>query len=737
MSTAAVAAPAVDPKADADNGGSVSEVIVTATRRDTLLQATPIAITAVSGAAIDRQHIEDFENIAVTTPSLTFRALSRQEAYPSIRGTTTGNDAPGSDLGVSVFIDDVPTTGVADNDPNLFDLQSIEVLRGPQGTLFGENVTGGALVVHTLAPSFDPQGKFEATYGNDNLFEGRGYVTGPIIANILAGKFTFDVRDQDGIINNAFLHTKDDFTRLGGGRGQLLWTPTDNLRVRAGADYSVDTSSYKNQQLFGNYQPSLFPHLSYGPSDTNQAVDPTGHSTVGGGFVRADYTMPGMVFTSITGYRHADSHDFFSTIADPLNENVQAYHVRADQLTQEFHLASNSDDKLSWLVGAFVLDARRTGDKVFHYLVPPGIVANFTPPYSSSSDFSKNDDQTVHSRDYAVFGDVAYAFTPQWKLDLSGRYTSEEKTGHSEVNDTSGAPVDLANGYGGNIAAAYSHTWTAFNPKVILTYTPNSHVLAYASFATGFKSGGYDTNGNTPLALATPFLPETVTSYEVGLKVTALDDRLIVNTAIYDADYTNLQVSDFNPATFESFTSNAGKANIPGIEVESVFNPINWLTLSGNVSYMDAKYTKYVQQDGANLTGNQIPFDAKTHATLGADVHFVSPTLGGGEVRIGADVSYQSKQYFQDDNSADWSFVTDHSKINGLVNLHVNWTSPDKTWQVSFWGNNISDTRYIINATNIKGGLGTLPEFLNPADQVYVGDWNMPRMYGVSLTYKY
>lgn len=739
LATSALSAPAAapPPPKDADAPQSVSEVVVTATRRDTKLEQTPVAITAISGAAIDRQHIEGFDNVAITSPSLTFRTQSRQEAYPSIRGTTTGNDAPGSDLGVSVFIDDVPTTGVADNDPNLFDLQGIEVLRGPQGTLFGENVTGGALVVHTLAPSFEPHAKAEFSYGNYNLLEGRAYATGPIVADQLAGKITLDIRSQDGIINNQFQRNKNDNTRLGGARAQLLWTPTAGLRVLAGADINIDTSSYKNQQVFGNFQPSLFPPLAYGPSDTNQNIRPTGDSRTGGAFVRVDYTLPFATFTSITGYRKADSKDFFSTLADPLNEDLQHYHIKADQVTEEVHLTSASDQKLTWLVGLFFLDSRRTGDKVFNLSVAPGVIATFTPPYSTSPTFLKNDDQAVHGHDYAVFGDVAYAFTPQWKLDFSARYTVEDKAGHSEVNDTSGAPVDLPNGYGGNIAALYSHTWRAFDPKVILTYQPNSHFLAYASYATGFKSGGYDTNGSTSQKLATPFLPEKVTSYEIGAKLTALDDRLVINIAAYDADYSDLQVTDFNPATFASFTSNAGKANIPGVEVETTFNVTHWLTLNGNYSYMDPKYTKYVEQDGTRLTGNQIPFDVKDHVTLGAEVHFVSPQLGGGEVKFGGDVSYQGKLFFQDDNSADWSFVHNHSSIDGLVNLHLNWTSPDRVWTVSAWGNNVTDTRYIINAVNIKGAFGTPAEFFNSADQIYIGDWNTPAMYGVSLIYKY
>jgi len=520
-------------------------------------------------------------------------------------------------------------------------------------------------------------------------------------------------------------------------RGQLLWTPTDRLRILAGADFTLDKSSYKNQQVFASFQPSLFPPLAYGPSDTNQGIAPTGDSRTGGALVRADYTLPFATFTSITGYRKADSKDFFSTTADPLNENLQRYHVKADQVSEEVHLVSRADRRLTWLVGAFFLDSRRTGDHMYSYDVPPGIIANFVPPYSASSVFTKNDDQTVHGHDYAVFGDAAYAFAPHWKIDISARYTIEDKSGHSEVNDTSGSPPDLPNGYGGNLAASYRHTWRAFDPKGILTYQPSRHFLAYVSIATGFKSGGYDNNGSTSQALATPFLPEKVTSYEGGFKLTTFDDRLVINTAAYDADYTNLQVTDFNPTTFASFTSNAGKANIPGVEVEAIFSATHWLTLNGAYSYMNAKYTRYIQLDGTDLTGNQIPFDVRYHVTFGAEAHFTVQALGGGEIRIGGDVYFQGKTYFQDNNSADWTFVYDHSAIKGLMNLHVSWTSPDQVWQVLFWGNNISDRRHLINAVNAEGGYATPGEFFNPANQLYIGDWNTPAMFGVSLVYKH
>ena len=724
---------AEEPPESEHTEASLEEIVVTAMRRPTLLERTPIAVTALSGEAIDRQHVEDFNNIATTTPSLVFTSLSRQESYPSIRGTSVGNDAPGSDLGVSMFIDDVPTTGVGDNDPNLFDLRSIEVLRGPQGTLFGRNVTGGALVVNTLPPDFTPAGKAELSYGNYNLAEGRGYVTGPLIDGTLAGKVTFDVRRQDGIINNVFLNDKTDSTRLWGTRAQLLWTPFEDFRVKAGVDYNSDTSPYKVSQLIGNFQPVSFPPLSYRPSDVNQGVDSTGDSKTSGAFIRADYTLPAMVITSISGYRHADSRDFFSTTAEPFNEILQHNHVGADQLTQEIHFASlGNHSALNWLGGLFFLNSNREGIKQYNLNVQPQSVAGIGAPPYTALQFLSNNNQWVHARSYAAFGEVNYAVVPTLTVTVGARYTKEDKAGHSVVNDTSGLSPDLA--------AVYSHGWQAFNPKATIQFQPEDDFMAYATVATGFKSGGFDTSALTDAGLATPFRPEKVLSYEIGEKLSALAGRLVLNVAAYYAKYQDLQVQEFQ--NLQYVTGNAGEADIPGVEAEATFNPASWVTLSGNYSYMNARYTRYVQGDGVVFTDHQIPFDAKYHYTLGVDFHDPLRRFVPGELALGGDVSFQGRKYFENENN-DAPFITNNTLIRGLVNLHASWSSPGENWKVAIWGNNVNDRRYIINAVDLTAFYATIPEFFatdaagNNINKMYVGEWNPPRMFGVSFSYKY
>ena len=725
----AAAAGAAEPPGSetGDRTDRVSEVVVTATKRDTRLEETPLAITAVDKATIDRQRITDFADVARLTPGLVFTPLSRQESYPSIRGTTMGNGAAGADLGVSVFIDDVPTTGVGDNNPDLFDLQSIEVLRGPQGTLFGRNVTGGAIVVHTLAPSFTPQVKAQATYGNYNLAEFRGYLTGPIIDDTLAGKIAVEYRRQDGYLYDPYLHDHLLSTNLGGARAQVLWTPNSNLKVLLGADYNIDASPYKVQQLVGNFQPSLFPTLYYGPSDANQGIQSKGDARTGGALARIDYTTPVGVLTSISGFRSVDDHVTFSTSADPANQFIQHAIEQDSQFTQELRLASPGDQRLTWVAGLFFLNAERHNQQNFDINVVPGTVISFVPPYSALN-FTSNNDQHITVDSFAGFGEANYAFTPKLKLTLGARYTIERKSGHSEVTDTSGLSPDLVSG-------PYAHTWSAFTPKATLSFQPNAHILGYLTVANGFKSGGYDTSATSVEGLRTPFQPEKVWSYEAGIKVSAFDNRLVVNAAGYYADYTNLQVNAFNQQLLQYVTANAGVARVPGVELEVFANPLHWLTLNSSYSYIGANYTRYIGT--ADFSGHQIPFDPKNQFHFGGEIHFVAQALAGGTVRIGGDVTYQSRLYFDDAND-EQPFILDHTAIDGLVNLHATWTSADEAWEVSLWGKNVTNERSIVYSTELTVFYASFPEYTSPArNSIHVLDWSQPAFFGITLTYKH
>jgi iron complex outermembrane receptor protein len=725
LAASAVAADS-DPAPSAQSQ-KLQEVIVTATRRATKLEQTPIAITVLDEASISRRRIINLSDVAQSTPGFVFTPLSAQESYPSMRGTTQGNGAAGADLSVTEFIDGVPTTGVGDDNPDLFALKSIQVLRGPQGTLFGQNVTGGAIVIDTLAPSFTPEVRAQATYGNYNLAEVRSYLTGPLVGDELAANVSLQYRRQGGYLNDPYLGTHLLSTSLGSARTQFLWTPSDRLSVLFGADYSHNASPYKAQQLDGNFQPGLFPTLYYGANDADQGTRSFGDARNGGALLRIGYQMGIGTLTSISGLRYVNDDAVFSTSADPENQFIQDALDQDRQWTEEIHLVSPEGRPFTWVTGLFLLDANHRQRAYYNINVVPGTVLSFVPPYSALA-FTDDNDQHVTDRSYAAFGQANYAFTPTLKLTLGGRYTVETKSGHSEVTDTSGLSSPL-------ISGPYSHRWTAFTPMVTLSYQPTRQFLTYLTAANGFKSGGYDTSATSDQGLRTPFAPEKVWSYEAGVKASTLNNRLVLNGDVYYADYKDLQVNAYNQALLQYITANAGVAKVPGVELELFAYPTHWLDLTASYSYMGAYYSEYVGT--ADFSGNHIPFDPTNQFHFGAEAHFLASALGGGTVRVGGDVSYQSDRYFTDGNS-DPSFIYHNTGINGLLNVHASWFSPDSTWEVSLWGKNVTNVRYLIYGTDLSVFYENLAEFTSGAnDTMYVMNWNRPATYGITVTYNH
>ena len=285
----------------------LQEIVVTATRRETKLSDTPIAMSVLTADQINNQRIVTLADLELSVPNFVFTEVTRQETFFSIRGTGVDNDTPGSDVGVSVFIDGVPRTGVHDTTPELFDLQSVEVLRGPQGTLFGRNTTGGAVIMRTIAPSFDPTFKGQVTYGNYNLVEVNGLATGPLISNVLAGKVSFLFHDRDGYVDNVVQHREEGREKSVSTRAQLLWLPGDDVKVTFGGEYLRDTSQARLGLLESTFVPSLFPNLQYGPDVTNAGTSPRASDTIVGLFTNVDWKTDLGTLTSITGYRSVTS----------------------------------------------------------------------------------------------------------------------------------------------------------------------------------------------------------------------------------------------------------------------------------------------------------------------------------------------------------------------------------------------------------------------------------------------
>jgi iron complex outermembrane recepter protein len=734
--------------ADSDSlsPGVLEEVTVTAQKRETRLEDTPIAVSAFTPDFIDRNRIQSLDDIALRTPSLAFVQLNKGEAYISIRGTLVNTPGAGWDDSVTTFIDDVPMTGAGDNSPDLYDLSSIEVLRGPQGTLFGRNVTGGAIVIHTQQPSFEPEGKVEGTYGLDNLAQLRGLWTGPLIGHELAGKFTVDVKHRDDYLDNITLHDKTFGDSVANGRGQLLWEPSDSFRVLFSGDFTHDQSSGKIVRVVGNLEPSLYPNLSYDPDQTNQGQNSETHKNVLGLSARVDWDTAWGTVTSITGLRRVNNNTNWSRLGDPDNQALQTAIVQDKQYTEELRATSAPSAQLSWLGGLFYLHADKQENDQYTFNLNPATVNSGAFPLPIAG-VGQNVQQHVVDEVGALFGEVTYAILEPLKLTLGGRGQWERKSGSSAIlaSFAPGNPFDAF--YPlifPNAAAGYSDTWWSFTPKATLAYQVQDNLMLYATSAKGYKSGGWDTSASSdygkPSAevaqhLATPFQPEQVWSYELGAKYLSSDRRWQANAAAFIADYRDMQTNQFNPQTGVFETSNVGRARDKGIELETTEALTNWLTLGINYTYQNARYTEYVQSAAQNNTGNTIPETPKHSVNLNAETKFVLGSVPGS-FNVGGDYTYRSAVHFADSNN-ETAFLLAQSKFDGIVNLHTTWNSRADQWHVSLFATNLTDRHTVVYATDVSGFYLTPAEAATAANRIYSVVRIPSRLVGLTVRHEF
>jgi iron complex outermembrane receptor protein len=702
----------------------LDEVLVTATRRETKLGDTPISMSVITADQIEHQRIVNFGDVELAVPNFVFTQVTRQETYFSIRGTGVDNDTPGSDAGVSVFIDGVPRTGVHDNNPDLFDLQGIEVLRGPQGTLFGRNTTGGAVIIHTVAPSFQPLFKGQLTYGSDNLVEANALATGPIISDALAGKISFLLHRKDGNVDNVFQNRENGAEKSGSLRAQLLWTPSQDVRVVFGGDYLRDRSESRLGLLETTFVPSIFPTLQYGPDVTNAALTPRASNTSVGLSATADWSTQWGTLTSITGYRSVTAAIAYAPIGDPTTEVTADQQVKDRQYTEEIHFASPTGRPLTWLAGLFYLHLNRLDDTLFTVFPVPGTVLSFLYPPGASSWHN----QEVLTTSRAVFGEATYAVRENLDLTLGARYSSEHRSGHSEITPTEDS-------------GPYAASWSAFTPKVSLSWKPVPNVLTYATVAKGFTSGGFDGSASTNAGLRTPFNPEKVINYELGAKMTALERRLNINTALFLANYTDLQRTAFDssPGVNAYRTTNAGKARVKGIEMELTYAPAKWLALALNYAYTDAKYLEYnVRQDDGSVvsySGKTMPQTPKQGVHVSGEV--TAPwSVASGQIFAGADYTYRSEIQFVDANDTPQA-ILNKTRFNGLVNAHVGWRSADDKVTVNVFARNISDKRPLVSFPDFTPYFATPDEFSDPQNHIYLTRYIPGRVIGVTFSVRH
>ena len=683
--------------AEADQGEG--EILVTARRREETLIDVPISMSVVSGDTLVRAGAVDITALQDKTPNLTLQIArgSNSTLIAFSRGVGQQDPLWGFEPGVALYIDDVyvarPQGAVLD----IFDVERVEVLRGPQGTLYGRNTIGGAVKYVTRRLGDEFKASARASYGSYNQIDLVGQVTVPV-GDILSFGAAVAQYWRDGYGTNLTTGAEHYDKNVLAARVSAELTPADNMFFRVSGDRVLDTSNPRHgtRLLPNGADPDYLPTDSVydtraGIGDENE-VETRGLSITGEvGLADA------LTFKTITAWRdgHTDTLIDFDNTENPTLDIPAEYDDR--QFTQELQLLYEGDN-IQGVVGVYYLNGRASG--AFDTVIG---LANLTTLTSGE----------VFTKSYAAFGDVSVDLTDQIRVSGGLRYTRDEKTGSVYRQNFTG----IRSPYFGNAAAipgllrsdyTNSRTFEKLTPRVSISFEPREELNIYASYGQGFKSGGFDMRGDAILTPTTVngYEPETIDSFEVGVKGAYLDNTLFVNLAGFYSDYKDQQVTIQVPALpsgIASFVDNAGKAVIYGFELETRMVPSRHFAATVAVGYTNADYKEFLTFIGGGTTPVDVSdlrsFQNTPEWTANASATW-SEDVAGGTLAFTPSVALRSDiQMFE--------FATPALDQDGyvLADASVNWTSEDGRYRVGVSGRNLTDARYRVGGYNFPGAL--------------------------------
>ncbi len=728
----------------------IEEVLITSQKRaeGISVQDVPIAVTAVNEALIARTFAVDLADVGRLAPGAMLAPSSTFASFPNffIRGIGISGSTRSLDPAVGIFVDGVylgyPVGTVVD----VFDRESIEVLRGPQGTIFGRNVTGGAVNVRTRRPSGEFGIRAELLAGNYNRLDASFSIEGPLLKDKLAAKVAIMSRNRDGYwednnggsINlavnpggmpNTPTGTKPDVDMLIV-RPMLRFTPTDAVDFTLIGEYLKDESGTANSRNIVNTVVGRRPQTIHGyippgdPFEINHDLIGYNDAEVKSIVGELNWDLGHGVVTSVTGYRdltYKSSTDFdgtpFTIFHFPDNSET------ADQRSQELRYASKFSDRYEFVIGAFYFDQSYFVGERRQIITGMGL-----------NDAVLTDRAQIAGIDHdnlSFFAEANINLGEAWELTVGARHSKEEKTarfaalGTCSLDFTTCTPVLSRNA-----------SWSDFTPKIALKYNLTSDTMVYVSRTEGFRSGTFDARANTVDSFlnSTPN-PETVEAYELGLKTTALDGRLRFNAAVYQSDYTDIQrlALEEVPLTVNSTGRiqrliNAASATIRGVELELSALLAEGFKIDASVGYVDAAYDEFEGFDADGVPGyNPVTdpaaaknkkFERVPETTFNVAASYDRPLAVGGE--LGFRLSYNwTDEYFNDALNAP---IIRQSSY-GLLDASVNYKNEKGNIIVSLFGRNLADEEYFDFA--LDNALTT---------QTWGG---MPRTYGVRVSYSY
>jgi iron complex outermembrane receptor protein len=721
----------------------IEEVIVTAQKREQAITDVALTVTAVSGDVARAMGVQDTRDVAMLATNIDIKGAGMADANPAVtvRGIGMNNFNANNNPSVGVYLDEVFLASPAMINLSMMDVGRIEVLKGPQGTLYGRNATGGALNIISAKPTQEVSGFASLTVGDYDKAKFEGAVGGGL-SDTLSGRVSvlYDNQDEnfheyhapDGSDQN-FRESETSAIRV------QLAGEYDRLSWNLGASYldqDIGNSPFTSLGGYWNSPDEVFVTpcqgelancvntlgLNVADRDGDEFTHDFQVSRVGEMRIQSDvssvtakieYEFDKVSLTSITAWAQQD-RDFGENIwSTPLEAFAVVHDEEMEQFSQELRL-SGETDRSRWMVGAFYWDDTFESTNVANSADILGLLAGVTPV------FWDNDQETEA---YAVFASVDWDLGERWMLTTGLRYSNETtdfKGGTqgtivdpAAFDDFVGADLDLPVG----ITIPFTETDDDIDEdntsyRVALEFRPNDDWLTYGSVTTGFKSGGFFGDFTFDNSELEPFDSETVTAYELGAKATLADGLVQLNGAVFYYDYEDIQT--FVPSAIGFKLDNLEEAAIAGAEIELLTTPIDGLDIRLGASYLDTE----VDSDFVEFDGNELPNSPETQFT--GTIRYEFPVGEGMAISLQADGKY-SDEMFRESTNNPWLKTDSYS----VLNLRGSLLSTDGTWEVAVWGRNIADEEYEQErfASDIIGQV--------------VGLQGNPRTYGATLNYNF
>jgi iron complex outermembrane receptor protein len=728
---------------DGDAGRAADEIVVTARQRAEVLQDVPVAVSAISGVALEKAGVTQTRELFASTPGLYFSQTGQrqndEQFYLTIRGV---GSSPVVEPSVGVFVDGVymPSLGWT---ADFLDLERVEILRGPQGALFGRNTEGGAVSIVTRKPSAELRGRVSAEVAEFGSWRGSASVSGPLAENLYAGISGF-ASTTNGYMRNVTRNEHQDNRDRHGGRLMLRAVDVGGFEVLLSGDYMKSKGRFDafGDAVAGQAITVVDPQAPAAARGTTLVSNPLAgrrYTTYGNDENRVSSENYGAalqimrdigpaVLTSITGYRRVRSRDIYDNDAIATASSVNGALTKQRILSQELRLVSDTQGPLSWIAGAYGFKERLDQDRLSQFF--SGTTAG--PIAGSGNSFGYVSDEATIRRDgLAIFGEVNYDVTEQLELSLGARYSYEKVRQDPNLNvavQIGAVVVNVAN------ATPRRKAFDGFSPSASLSYKLQPGILVYASAATGFKGGGFTKEvPNTPLQNAA-LDNETSLNYELGLKADLLDRAVRLNMALFYTKLKDQQLAtriELSPGTgvYIPSTLNVGRGHSQGVEVETVIRPVRPLRITGNLSYTDTRFDDYVASPATatapayDRAGQAFPEVPKWLASASVEYAFEL----GNDLTLVPNVSWRhvgSKYVGQGNASIPFITIDSYDLFDAQLSLSKG------PWSVVAFVKNIGDKYYLANRFQNQPATSA-PGFLS------WGKPGAPRQFGARFSYDF